>query len=176
VRAAVEEHARACGACAAKLQRETALAGILAAGSRPSEDQPSDLLLSRCRKEFTETLDQIESASRPRAWTALLSPREWLASFRVSPRFHPAWSAAALVFVAALSGLAGWEGIGQAPLQHWGPALMTVSAAPPPPPAPAPPEALSPAATVNPTAAAASAPAAPASAPAPAALPEDLHL
>jgi TonB family protein len=171
MRAAVEEHAGACDACAARLRQEIALAEILAADSRPAAEESSDLLLSRCRKEFTGTLDQIEAASRPRAWLGVLPPRGWLASFRVSPRFHPAWSAAALAFVAALSGLAGWEGIGQAPLQHWGPALMTVSAAPPSPPAPAPPDSTtSKPAQETPVAAVPAAPA-PASTPA-----EDLHI
>jgi TonB family protein len=134
-RAGVEEHARVCPGCAAVLQRETALAGILAPGNRALGGQePSDLLLAHCRSELAGTLDQAEAASRRRAWTSLFSPWSWIAALRFSPKFHPAWSVAALLMVAAVSGLAGWEGVGHAPLQRLGTAaVMTVSAAPPPP-------------------------------------------
>jgi TonB family protein len=138
-RAGIEEHVRVCRECAAMLQREMALAAILAPASRPAgEREPSDLLLTRCRNKLAGTLDDTAVPSRPGAWTAEFSLREWIATFRLSPRFHPAWSVAALLVVGAVSGLAGWEGIGRAPLQLLGPAMITVSAAPPPVPAAAP--------------------------------------
>ena len=58
VRAAVEEHARACPACAALLQREAALAEILASGSRaaPSESLPTFCWRS-CRSHLNRTID-----------------------------------------------------------------------------------------------------------------------
>jgi TonB family protein len=133
VRAAAEEHARACPACAALLQRETAFAEIIASGSRAAaEQEPSDLLLASCRNRLSRRLDVTKIPIRPRAWTTLFSLRDWIAAFRVSPRFHPAWSAAALLLVGTLAGLAGWQGIGREPLQQWGPTAMTVLAAPPP--------------------------------------------
>jgi TonB family protein len=139
VRAAVEEHARVCAGCAAVLQREAALAAILASDNRVAVAQePSDLLLARCRNRLSRTLNGEAAPNRRQAWASLFSPREWIAAFRISPRFHPAWSAAALLLVGILSGLAGWQGIGRAALEQWRPAVMTVSAAPPPSITPAP--------------------------------------
>src|SRR3990172_2331514 len=136
VRAEVEAHARACPNCAAVLRREIALAEILAPNSRTAEREPSDLLLSRCRTRLDRSLDK--TAQNPGIVTYLFAPREWIAALHVSPRFHPAWTVAALSLVAILSGLAGWQGIGGAPLRNFGPTIMTVSAAPPPAPVAAP--------------------------------------
>lgn len=139
-RGAVEDHARACPECAAVLRRETTLATILGPANRPiGEPEPSGLQLARCRNKLSRTLDDNAAALRPRIWTSLFSPREWMASLRVSPKLHPAWSVAALLVIGALSGLAGWEGIGRLPHQMLGPAVITVLAAPPPPAAPATP-------------------------------------
>lgn len=136
VRAAVEEHARACPECVAVLQRETALASVLGPNrSAAGEPAPSDLLLAHCRSELGKSLD--EAARRPSGWREWLRPRNWAEPFRVSMHVHPGWSVAALLFVAAVSGLAGWEGLGRVPLQQFSPAVITVSAAPPPPVAPA---------------------------------------
>ena len=135
VRAAAEEHARACPACAAVLQREIALAEMLASRARATAGQePSDLLLANCRSRLRRTLHNEAAAGRPRAWATLFSWHDWIAAFRFSPRVHPAWSAAALLLLGAFSGLAGWQGIGRAPLQRWGPAALTVLAASAPAP------------------------------------------
>jgi TonB family protein len=135
LRAAAEEHARACPDCAALLRREIALAEMLASGARAAEEQePSDLLLASCRSRLSRTLDTATAPIRPRAWTTLFSLRDWIAAFRFSPRVHPAWSVAALLLIGALAGLAGRQGIGRAPLQQWGPTAMTVLAAPAPAP------------------------------------------
>jgi TonB family protein len=130
-RSAVESHALACPSCAALLKREIALAAMLAP---PGEDEPTDLLLSHCRNKLARALDDAGRVGRPRAWASVFSPKDWLAALRLSPTFHPAWSVAALVMVAAVSGMAGWEGIGREPLQLFGPTVITVSAAPPPHP------------------------------------------
>jgi protein TonB len=141
VRAAVEEHARACPECSAVLQREAALARILGPRRRAGgEQEPSDLLLAHCRGQLDKSLDA--AARRAGGWREWLRPRHWAEPFRVSAHIHPGWSVAALLFVAAVAGLAGWEGLGRVPLQQFAPAVITVSAAPPPPPAaPAAPEA-----------------------------------
>jgi TonB family protein len=141
VRAAVEEHARACPACAAVLQRETTLAAILGPARRDAaEQEPSDLLLAQCRSDLGKSLDEI---ARPRGWRQWLRPRSWTEALRVSAHVHPAWSVAALLFVAAISGLAGWEGLGRVPLQLFAPTVITVAAAAPAAPmiAPTAPEA-----------------------------------
>jgi TonB family protein len=150
-RAAVEEHVRQCQNCAAVLQREVSLAALLCPANRPTgEEEPIEILLAQCRSELARTLDQDETEARPRAWAGLFSWRQWMASLRLSPRFHPAWSVAALAAVAAVSGFAGWEGIGHTPLQIFGPAVITVSATPPPPVTSAAPAAAPQAPAVNP--------------------------
>jgi TonB family protein len=137
-RAGVEEHARACEPCAAVLQRETDLAAILSPASRSAADQEStDVLLAHCRSRLGRTLDDAPPTPS-RTWTSIFSLRDWIASLRLSPRLHPAWSVAALTIIAAVSGFAGWVGLGRTPLQILGPAIITVSAAPPPLAAPAP--------------------------------------
>ena len=132
-RAGVEEHARACRPCAAILQRETTLAAILSPASRSAANQEStDDLLAHCRSRLGRTLDDADAPARANSFTSIFSLREWIASFRPSPRLHPAWSVAALMMIAAVSGFAGWVGLGRTPLQIFGPAVITVSAAPPP--------------------------------------------
>jgi TonB family protein len=134
--AAIEEHAHACPECAAVLQRETALAAILRPNrSAAGELEPSDLLVARCRTRLDQSLD--EAAQRPSGWRDWLRARNWAEPFRVSMHVHPGWSVAALLFVAVVAGLAGWEGLGRVPLQQFSPAVITVSAASPPPVAPA---------------------------------------
>jgi protein TonB len=153
-RAGVEEHARACKPCAAILQRETTLAAILSPASRSAADRESaDVLLAHCRSRLGRTLDDADAPVRPNPLTSIFSPREWIASLRPSPRLHPAWSVAALTMIAAVSGFAGWVGLGRTPLQIFGPAVITVSAAPPPSAAPAPATTPAPSSAANPPAA-----------------------
>jgi TonB family protein len=132
-RVAVEAHARICPNCAPVLQREMQLAEILAPGGKSAAGpEPSDLLLSSCRSELSKALD---AEAEPRGWQEWLRPRNWAAA--ISLDFHPAWSVATLLLIGAISGLAGFEGVGRVQLQHLGPTVMTVFAAPPPPVAPA---------------------------------------
>jgi protein TonB len=138
-RAGVDEHARACKPCATILQRETTLAAILSPTSRSAADRESTtVLLAHCRRRLGRTLDDADAPVRTNPITSIFSLREWIASLRLSPRLHPAWSVAALMMIAAVSGFAGWVGLGRTPLQIFGPAVITVSAAPPPSAAPAP--------------------------------------
>jgi HEAT repeats/Putative zinc-finger len=129
-RAAVEEHARACADCAARLQSEMTMAGLFAAGGRGELRQdPHDLLLARCRSRLGRTLDAEDDS--PRGWRQWLRPRNLAAAFGVSVDFHPGWSVAALLLVAAVSGWAGWEGVGRVSVKRPAEPLMTISATPP---------------------------------------------
>ena len=52
--------------------------------------------------DLSRTIDTAAGRARPRAWTTLFSLRDWIAAFRISPRVHPAWSAAALLLIGRL--------------------------------------------------------------------------
>ena len=130
-RAVVENPARDCPGCAAALRNEMQLAEALAAHARTvAASEPPNLLLASCRRELTSSLNHA-AATQPGAWREALRSRIWLDVFRVSLDFHPAWSVAALLLVAALAGLAGYQGVGRAPLPQPGQPLMTISAVPP---------------------------------------------
>ena len=146
LRAAVEAHAAVCPNCAAVLQRERQLAEILGAGDKSAaEPDASDLLLASCRTQLSKTLDA--EAARLLGWRQWLRPRTWAAALALD--FHPAWSVAVLLLIGAISGLAGFEGVGRVPLQQLNPAVMTVFAAPPPPAAPPAPDPTAPAPPQN---------------------------
>src|SRR5262249_42377213 len=92
-RAAVEEHARACRACAAALEKELRLRDAILAGA---EDLPKSdaTLLARCRHELYEALDDSPVREAREGWRAWFSPELWLARFRRALVFHPGWTAA----------------------------------------------------------------------------------
>jgi TonB family protein len=107
------------------------LAAALAAHIRAlAESEPSDQLLANCRRDLGKALG-AEAAARQNARRGWWNARSWVALFRVSPDFHPAWSVAALLLVGILAGLAGYQGVGRAPLPQPGQPLMTISAVPP---------------------------------------------
>jgi anti-sigma factor RsiW len=101
--AAVEAHAATCAACAAELREERALQGILSELPQPAERlDPAGILLSRCRSELSEALDDLEtrqalSSRRPVRWL-----RRWMV-------LRPAWSAALLILMGVGLGVVGLE-------------------------------------------------------------------
>ncbi len=104
-RAAVEEHARQCPACAAGLAREIRLREAVR-GTEQTADQldRSDLLLARCRSELAEKLDDEGDREVRGGWLAALAAanrRRWLWQSFV---YHPAMSAAVLVVVGVILG------------------------------------------------------------------------
>jgi hypothetical protein len=123
---AVEAHAQKCANCAAILSREIGLRKTLALRLQPADTlDRSDLLLTRCRSELFETLD--DAAAQPkRSWNSL-APWRWLGAFRQAAVFRPGWSAAALLLVGALAGTAARELYRQVALPVGNP-VITVSA------------------------------------------------
>ena len=95
----VEEHADACAACADALERERKWVEAFAAQAvRPEEMAASGALLTRCRAELAEALDEQAERWQPgRRLADIFRPARWIVP-------HPGWSAAALVLAGVLAG------------------------------------------------------------------------
>ena len=97
-RSAIETHLSACSACAAQLAEEKALNTAFADALQPYEQfDPSGILLSQCRSELAELLDDLSAPPAREQWMPFGWVRRWMA-------LRPAWSAAALVFFGAVLG------------------------------------------------------------------------
>jgi hypothetical protein len=94
-RARVEAHAAECAACAEALDEERALAGLVA--SRPQEE-PSALLLARCRSELADALDAQQPGGFWGRVAEALRPKRWFA-------LHPAMTAVFYVMLGITAGL-----------------------------------------------------------------------
>jgi hypothetical protein len=97
-RAAIERHIVDCAACRAQLAEERSFQGAIDSLPRAGEQlDAAGFLLSQCRSELAETLDDLERpAAKERARTF-----GWLRGWMVH---HPAWSAATLVLFGLLAG------------------------------------------------------------------------
>jgi hypothetical protein len=126
---AIEQHTSECQACAAILRRETQLLETLSANSEAEESDASEFLLAKCRSELSEALDDADAA-RPHGWLERLSPSRWAELFPRVLAYHPGWSAAVLLVVGAVGGIAGRAWYRETSLPLPGKPLMTVSAAP----------------------------------------------
>ena len=98
-RAEVEKHLAACDECRAQLSEEREFHGTLS--DQPSASDlldPTGLLLSHCRSELAEKIDDLaRPPSRERAF-GLGWMRRWMV-------LHPAWSAATLVVLGLAAGV-----------------------------------------------------------------------
>jgi len=121
-RAAVEEHARGCPACAIELAREVRLHQAVAAAERAAE--PSELL-AQCRSELGEAIDDLGARqARPR-WLEAIRPARWFVPWFAG---HPALSAAALVLLGVVAGLGLPQWYRSQTAQPFGRPAVTVSA------------------------------------------------
>jgi len=99
--ALIEQHLGVCAACREQLAQEKNLQAMFA--SQPQEADRLDasgVLLSQCRSELAENLDDLV---RP----PVLEKTPVFGAFRRWMAFRPVWSGAALVFVGALVGVQG---------------------------------------------------------------------
>jgi len=131
-RAAVRAHELVCSNCSAALAREQKLQGIIGA-SRPAAEEfdPAGVLLSQCRSELAESLDDLDASKQSR-WRALPAafrgarPFVWLSQFFVA---HPVMCTAVLVLAGAGLGAYGPQIIPQGNPSDARP-VMTVSGVP----------------------------------------------
>jgi hypothetical protein len=113
-RAAVEAHVAVCKTCADELRKERALSQVLAALPQPAERlDPAGALLSQCRSELAEMLDDLEARQASAARSA------WRRLWR-RMALHPAWTAAALLLMGTGLGVASREWVRSNPVGSGG--------------------------------------------------------
>src|ERR1700716_1012025 len=94
----IEAHVANCQACAAQLVEERYLQEAMVAASQPADElDSSGILLSQCRSELAETLDDLSAPPIQEHWR----PVGWL---RRSMALRPAWSGALLVLLGIVVG------------------------------------------------------------------------
>lgn len=94
----IEAHVASCQACAAQLAEESQLQETMVAAMQPADElDASGMLLSQCRSELAEALDDLAAPPIEEHWR----PFAWV---RRSMALRPAWSGALLVFFGAIVG------------------------------------------------------------------------
>ncbi len=94
----VEAHLAACEACAAQLAEERVLHATLAEALQPADElDRAGILLSRCRSELAEALDDLANPPMQEHWRPFGWLRRWMA-------LRPAWSGALLVLFGLVLG------------------------------------------------------------------------
>ncbi len=97
-RSSIETHLAGCSTCAAQLAEEKALNIAFADALQPSEQlDASGILLSQCRSELAELLDDLSAPPVREHWMPFGWVRRWMA-------LRPAWSAAAMVLFGVVLG------------------------------------------------------------------------
>jgi len=94
----IAAHLANCSECSAQLMQEDALRDAI--GHIPqAADQfdTANVLLSQCRSELSESLDQLSAPKVDEGWQPFSWARQWMA-------LRPGWSAAALMLVGAIVG------------------------------------------------------------------------
>src|SRR6266436_2921782 len=94
----IEAHIAKCEACAALLAEESHLQEAMAAALQPADGlDASGILLSQCRSELAEALDDLSAPPIQEHWRPFGWLRRWMA-------LRPAWSGAVLVLFGVVVG------------------------------------------------------------------------
>ncbi len=94
----IEAHVAVCTACAAQLAEENHLQETMIAAMRPADElDASGILLSQCRSELAEALDDLSAPPIQEHWRPFGWLRRWMA-------LRPAWSGALLVLFGIVVG------------------------------------------------------------------------
>jgi hypothetical protein len=102
-RAAIEEHLADCADCREHLATEKALHSDVASLPQSSDQLDSaGILLSQCRSELSEKLDELHVPATKEKWLSFFWLRRWMT-------VHPAWSAALLVLFGLVAGVQGTQ-------------------------------------------------------------------
>src|ERR1700730_9550760 len=102
-RVAVEEHVAICVACREQLAIEQALQTDFASLPQASDQLDSaGILLSQCRSELSEKLDELIAPPAKEKWLSFFWLRRWMT-------VHPAWSATLLILFGLVTGVQGTQ-------------------------------------------------------------------
>src|SRR5437762_2104935 len=94
----IEAHVANCRACATQLAEENDLQEAMVARRQPADElDSSGMLLSQCRSELAEALDDLSAPPIQEHWRPFGWLRRWMA-------LRPAWSGALLVLVGIVVG------------------------------------------------------------------------
>src|SRR5713101_7899770 len=94
----IEAHVANCEACAAQLAEESHLQKAMVAAPQPANELDSTgILLSQCRSELAEALDDLSAPPIQEHWRPFGWLRRWMA-------LRPAWSGALLVLFGIVVG------------------------------------------------------------------------
>jgi HEAT repeats/Putative zinc-finger len=94
----IEGHVASCKACAAQLGEEKHLHEAMLAAPQPADEfDSSGILLSQCRSELAEALDDLSAPPIQEHWRPFGWLRQWMA-------LRPAWSGALLVLFGIVVG------------------------------------------------------------------------
>ncbi len=94
----IEAHVAICTGCAAQLAEENHLQETMVAAMRPADElDASGILLSQCRSELAEALDDLSAPPIQEHWRPFGWLRRWMA-------LRPAWSGALLVLFGIVVG------------------------------------------------------------------------
>jgi anti-sigma factor RsiW len=89
----IDAHLTACPACAKQLSEERSFQAAFSGASQAADElDPSGALLSQCRSELAEKLDDLAAPPVREHWMPFGWVRRWMA-------LRPAWSAAALILL-----------------------------------------------------------------------------
>src|SRR6266436_5788752 len=91
-------HLANCSACSAQLVQEDALRDAIGRIPQAADQfDTANVLLSQCRSELSESLDELSAPKVDEGWQPFSWARQWMA-------LRPGWSAAALMLVGAIVG------------------------------------------------------------------------
>ena len=94
----IEAHLASCKACSEQFAEEKEFHSTLAAAPQSADElDGSGILLSQCRSELAEALDDLSAPPLQEHWRPFGWLRRWMA-------LRPAWSGALLVFLGILAG------------------------------------------------------------------------
>src|SRR5712671_409484 len=95
----IDAHVASCPACTAQLAEESHLQEAMAAALQPADElDASGILLSQCRSELAEALDDLSAPPIQEHWRPFGWLRRWMA-------LRPAWSGAVLVLFGIVVGV-----------------------------------------------------------------------
>lgn len=115
-------HLAACAECSAQLSEEDALQQAIEDAPRAADKfDTSGILLSQCRSELSEALDELTAPKEEERWQFFTWARKWMA-------LRPGWSAAALMLVGAIVGTQAFQWLPSNPLVNSGSPVNVLAA------------------------------------------------